>query len=111
MRERTADDCSRCVLASVGSTDSGISAVKSPGRCAMPAPRMVHAPAEPGYNTTCPKGGMQHRITPSYQTVNETLERAIPPMDQQIADQAVKTLATLASRSTPWFCAGEHDRL
>ena len=62
--------------------------------------------AEPGYNTTCPKGGsMYHRITPSYQTINESLERAIPPMDQQIADQAIKTLATLASRSAPWFCA------
>eukprot|EP00037_Helgoeca_nana_P016342 m.153861 g.153861 ORF g.153861 m.153861 type:complete len:698 (+) comp23475_c0_seq2:76-2169(+) len=60
--------------------------------------------AAPGYNTTCPGGGMGHRETPSYATVNASLEAEVPLMDDQIATQAVKTLGILKGRpDTPWF--------
>ena len=67
--------------------------------------------ARPGYNTTCPPGGMGKRVTPSYQTINRSLEAAVPLMDAQIADQAVATLdilrnrAATAAAAVPWFLA------
>ena len=65
--------------------------------------------AAPGYNNTCPAGHpMGNRITPSYLSVNRSLEQATPLMDQQVADQAIKTLVTLTApprAGTPWFCA------
>lgn len=77
-------------------------------------PPYYHAPnklywqcsAPPGYNTTCPPGGMGHRITPSYATVNASLEAQVPLMDDQIATQAVKTLQVLSKRQgINWFVA------
>eukprot|EP00040_Diaphanoeca_grandis_P010578 m.54202 g.54202 ORF g.54202 m.54202 type:complete len:714 (+) comp21876_c0_seq1:230-2371(+) len=77
-------------------------------------PPYFHAPnkmfwqcsAKPGYNTTCPPGGMGHRITPSMLSVNASLEADVPLMDDQIATQAVKTLGILNTRTdNPWFVA------
>eukprot|EP00729_Bicosta_minor_P023523 gene23522-21463_t len=77
-------------------------------------PPYFHAPnklfwqcsAAPGYNTTCPPpGGMGRRITPSMLTVNTSLEREVPLMDEQLATQAIKTLAILKARAEPWFVA------
>ena len=49
---------------------------------------------------------MGRRVTPSYATVNASLEAEVPLMDDQLATQASKTLAVLASRpGQPWFCA------
>jgi hypothetical protein len=59
----------------------------------FPGSGVYHAPnhlywvcsAPPGYNTSCPVGGPGHRITPSYMTVNESLEATIPLMDAQVS--------------------------
>eukprot|EP00039_Didymoeca_costata_P009230 m.121798 g.121798 ORF g.121798 m.121798 type:complete len:637 (+) comp14408_c0_seq1:78-1988(+) len=59
---------------------------------------MYQCSAQSGYNTSCPPGGFYHRITPSYATVNVTVEENTPPPDYQIADQAIKTLSVMASR-------------
>ena len=75
--------------------------------------------AAPGYNTPCPAGGMGHRITPSYATISASSEAETPPVDQQLADKAIRTLSILANRSRehaqhpernqqpppPWFVA------
>ena len=73
-------------------------------------PDYFHAPnkmywqcsAAPGYNTTC---DMYHRSTPSCRSVNASEEAAVPPMDAQIADQAILSLGVLARRSAPFFLA------
>ena len=38
-------------------------------------------------------------------TVNTSLEREVPLMDEQLATQAIKTLAILKARAEPWFVA------
>ena len=91
-------------------------------------PPYFHAPnklfwqcsAAPGYNTTCPPPGMYRRITPAMLTVNASLEREVPLMDEQLATQAIKTLGILKAREEvsstatmpqpqpepqPWFVA------
>jgi iduronate 2-sulfatase len=67
--------------------------------------------AAPGYGTPCPGGGMGDRITPSYGVINASSEAAVPLVDQQLADKAIRTLGILADRSKrssgtpPWFVA------
>ena len=48
---------------------------------------------------------MYKRVTPSYASVNQSLEKAVPLMDAQLADQALDTLAVLRRRAGPWFLA------
>lgn len=80
------------------------------------APNMLYwmcsAPA--GYNTSsttpCPAGGMHQRITPSFASVNASLEAEVPLMDAQIADQAIATLAVLRDRTARAAAAGASAR-
>ena len=82
-----------------------------PGYFHAPNKMYYQCSAKPGYNHSCPPGGFQHRTTPSFRAINRSEEAAAPPMDQQIADNAIKTLQVLGRRrardaaSPPWFVA------
>jgi len=78
-------------------------------------PGYFHAPnkvyyqcsAKPGYNNSCPPGGFQHRITPSFRAINRSEEAAAAA--DGLADrgelQVLGRRRARNSASPPWFVA------